>query len=358
MPIVRTVTGDVDTPEIGRTSMHDHLLYDFDQAWFVDPQTVPTIRSVDPNSKVGLGLLGAIYRNPNILHDNLCLDDEDLAAEELEYFREEGGDCIVEVTNVGIHPNPEGLLRVAERTGLHIVAGSGFYIEASHPGYVATESEEQLAARIINDLTVGVDGTEVKAGIIGEIGTSTVTPQEAKVLRACAQAQLATGAAISLHTEYECREGEQIVKLLGDQGVQPERVIVGHMDENLVAFTPAPTLAYLDYHRQVLDLGAWVQYDTFGSEWYMDDAENTGLCEPRDTERVAGLATLISEGYTDQLLVGEDIWTKHALKRYGGWGYDHILRVVPSMLRRVGVSDDAIEQILIHNPRRALAMSA
>src|ERR1700730_16571517 len=106
MPVVRPVTGDVDASEIGRTSMHEHVFVE-SEVWFVDPETVPTVRSVDPHSKVRMGLLGALFRNPNILHDNLRLDDEDLAVEELAYFRDEGGDCIVEVTNIGIHPNPE-----------------------------------------------------------------------------------------------------------------------------------------------------------------------------------------------------------------------------------------------------------
>jgi phosphotriesterase-related protein len=352
MPIIRTVSGDVDPMDIGITTMHEHILSDL-TVWYEDPKTTATIDSINPESKVGMELLGSLYRNPTVLRDNLLLDDEDLMVHELAYFRAKNGDCIVDCTNVGMNPKPLGLRRVANRARLHVVAGCGFYVERSHPEYVATESIEALADRMISAITDGIDRTDVKAGIIGEIATSTLTPQEVKVLQASAQASLATGAAISIHTELGCREGERIVNLLTDEGVRPDRIIVGHMDENLVALTPAPTLAYLDYHRRVLDLGAWVQYDTFGSESYYD---SVWYPEPRDTERAAALGLLISDGYIDQLLVGQDIWLKSNLRRFGGFGYDHIIRVVPKLLGKYGVTSSQVDALLIHNPRRALAL--
>jgi phosphotriesterase-related protein len=353
MPMIRTVSGDVDATDIGITTMHEHILSDL-TVWYQDPKTTPTIDSIDPESRVRMELLGSLYRNPTVLRDNLLLNDEDLMVHELGYFRAKGGDCIVDCTNVGMNPNPLGLRRVANRARVHVIAGCGFYLERSHPEYVATESVEALADRMVSAITEGIGGTDVKAGIIGEIATSTITPQETKVLKASAQASLATGAAISIHTELGCREGEKIVNLLTTEGVHPERIILGHMDENLVDLTPVPSLAHLDYHRRVLDLGAWVQYDTFGSENYYD---SVWYPEPRDTERAAGLALLIADGYIDQLLVGQDIWLKSNLRRFGGWGFDHIIRVVPELLRKYGMTNNQVDALLIHNPRRALAFS-
>jgi phosphotriesterase-related protein len=114
--------------------------------------------------------------------------------------------------------------------------------------------------------------------------------------------------------------------------VPVDRIIVGHMDENLVGF--GPSLAHMDYHRKLADLGVWLQYDTFGAECYYD---GTGLRE--------------------QLLLGMDVWLKQSLKRYGGLGYDHLLTAVPVMLRRSGLSDADIQTMLVDNPRQALPLA-
>jgi phosphotriesterase-related protein len=354
MAFVRTVTGDVDPGAIGITSMHEHIFIDA-RVWFQEARPDSPSGWIDPDAPVDIAVLGALAQDPMMLRDNLVLDDEDLAVEELTLFKNAGGSCIVELTSTGLHPNPAGLRRVAERARVHIVAGSGFYVEQSHPDYVATASTEELARMIAAEVEEGIAGTEVKAGIIGEIGTSSVTPQEEKVLHAAALAQQRTGAAISIHTQRGFRAGETIARILLGDGVRPERIILGHMDDALIdSATFAPNLAYLDYHRRCLELGVFVQYDTFGMEWTW---LSSGVRKPRDTDRAAALATLIGEGYGDQLLVALDVWTKQCLRRYGGWGYDHLVRVVPAVLRGAGIAEADVDRLLVHNPRRALTIA-
>lgn len=355
MPFVRTVTGDVNPTEIGRTSMHEHIFIDA-RVWFQEPATVPSVGPLDPDTPVGPDVLWALRRSPVILRDNLVIEDEELAVEELQYFKDAGGDCIVDVTSIGLSPNPAGLRRVAQRTGLHIVAGTSFYVEPAHPPYVQKKSVEELADQIAQAVTTGIEGSDVRAGIIGEIGTTSVSPAEEKVLRASAQAHHATGAAITIHTQPGYNAGERVIQILTSEGVKPERIALGHMDESLIdSSTFAPNLAYLDYHRRCLDLGVYVQYDTFGTEWYWD---NWNMREPRDADRIAALATLIKEGWEDKLLLAEDVWVKQCLRHYGGWGYDFLVRIVPVMLRQAGVSDETIDKLLIQNPRKVLTFDA
>src|SRR5215469_1656574 len=225
MTIVRTVTGDVEAGQLGPTTMHEHIFGDF-TVWQEDPkQTASLARvAVDASARVEMSILGVIHRNPVVIRDNLRIgDDEALALTEVRKFADAGGDCLVEVTCCGdvaadgvtnMGRNAAGLRRIAEQTGLKIVAGTGFYLEGTHPDYVRTDSVEALAARMIRDLSEGIGGTGIRAGIIGEIGTSTVTKREQKVLRACARAHRATGAAISLHTHVGCPTGEHSVQLL------------------------------------------------------------------------------------------------------------------------------------------------
>ncbi len=78
--------------------------------------------------------------------------------------------------------------------------GAGFYVDAAHPEGMGERSVEALATEIDADLTEGVDGTGIKAGIIGEVGCSwPLTPNERKSLAAAAMAQRETGAAILIH---------------------------------------------------------------------------------------------------------------------------------------------------------------
>lgn len=361
MAIVRTVTGDVDADELGPTTMHEHIFGDF-TVWQEDPKQTASLATVavDPGAPVDMSILGIIHRNPVVIRDNLRIgDDEALALAEVLRFADAGGDCLVEVTCCGdvaadgvtnMGRNAPGLRRIADQAGLKIVAGTGFYLEGTHPDYVRTDSVGELAARMTRDVTEGIGDTGIRAGIIGEIGTSTFTDREQKVLRACGAAHRATGAAISLHTHVGCPTGERSVRLLTEEGVAASRIIVGHMDENLVSFQPG--LAHLDYHRRVADMGVYIQYDTFGAEWYYDQNR-----EPMDAERASAVATLISEGHLDQILLGQDVWLKNCYKHYGGLGYDHLFTGVKTLLAQAGVTQAQFQQLLVDNPRRALALA-
>ena len=353
MGVVRTVLGDVEADDLGPASMHEHILGTF-EVWLEDVAGSPSVRGpIDPEAKVELPLLGLLRRNPFLIRDNLVLDDVDLAIAEVQAFKDAGGGCLVDVSSIGIRTDLAGVRRVAERTGVHIVQGTSFYLEGSLPASVAESSIDDLAAVMIREIEEGIDDTGIRAGIIGEVGTMSVTETEVRVLRASARAHLATGAIISLHTHPNFRLGKKIIGILREEGVPVDRIIIGHMDENLVGFGPG--LAHIDYHRELADLGVWLQYDTFGAECYYD---STGLREPLDAERASAVATIASEGHLSQLLLGMDVWLKQSLKRFGGLGYDHLLTAVPVMLRRSGLSDMDIDTMLVANPRRALPFSA
>ena len=106
-----------------------------------------------------------------------------------------GGTALVEVTTPDFGRDPERLRRVAERTGLRIVMGTGWYRQPYYPESIDRTPTEALAGQMIAELTQGVGGTGIRAGIIGEIGAhgSYLTAQEERVLRAAARAQRATG---------------------------------------------------------------------------------------------------------------------------------------------------------------------
>lgn len=113
---------------------------------------------------------------------------------------------------------------------------------------------EQLAQEMVDEIVIGIDGTELKAGIIAEIGSSegVITPLEEGVYRRGA-AHIETGRPISTHTSFSTMGVEQLV-LLQAHGVDLSRVTVGHCDlkDNL------------DNILRMIELGAYVQFDTIG----------------------------------------------------------------------------------------------
>jgi phosphotriesterase-related protein len=136
----------------------------------------------------------------------------------------------------------------------------------------------------------------------------------------------------------------QVIDLLESEGVDPSRIILSHMDE--IEDTS------LDHHKAVAERGAYVEFDCFGEEDYVDEAN---FVHPRDKERVRNLTRLIDSGYIDSLLISQDVCTKIYTRTYGGYGYDHIQRTIIPMLKQTGVSDTEIEHITIENALRAIA---
>src|SRR4030095_13015279 len=115
-----------------------------------------------------------------------------------------GGKSLVDCTNIGLGRNPLALRRIAEATNVNIIMGSGWYRERVYPDYIKELGPDQLADIIVRDITEGADGTDVRAGMIGEIGTERhwITPAQERVFRAAARAQKRTGVSIWTHTTH------------------------------------------------------------------------------------------------------------------------------------------------------------
>ncbi|SVA71621.1 uncharacterized protein METZ01_LOCUS124475, partial [marine metagenome] len=166
---IQTVLGPINPEELGITMSHEHLLIDF-RVVFEDPKSQHRLALA--SEPISIGILGWLSYNWRSNLDNLLLDSEDTAIQEVSRFASFGGRSIVDATNIGIGRNPLGLTRISEATGLNIVMGSGHYVSSSHPADMRCKSEEDLANEIVRDITIGVGSTGVKSGIIGEIGCS------------------------------------------------------------------------------------------------------------------------------------------------------------------------------------------
>ena len=339
---VVTVRGEVPPDTLGVTLPHEHLLFDL-RAWA--PEVTEASRIALAESPVTMEILGELYRDPEINRDNLRQLDVNLAIEEAMQFKFAGGSTIVDCTSVGLARDVNALRIVSEATGLNIIAGSGFYLAQVHPKYVAEKSTEELANQMIMEVQKGVGDTGIRCGIIGEIGTSwPLHPQEEKVLRAAAHAQQKTGAALSVHPYPWGKYAHKLLDILEQEGANLTRVVMDHIDS--CGFDA-------EYPASLAKRGCFVEFDTFGSEFYHD---SYGTSEPTDRERVADVMELAKKGYVSQILLSHDLSFKIMLKKYGGQGYAHILKHIVPSLKRAGLTDKNLKEILIDNPRNMLTI--
>ena len=350
---VMTVLGPVDPETLGPTLTHEHIFVDT-SCNFVYQEEASLQNLL--HAPVSMSMLGLLRRRPfSVCLDNTRLSDESLAIEEVTRFQRAGGQTLVDCTVIGIRRDPVAVQRVARATGLNVVQGTGIYVEPSHPDWVATIKVEELAQMLIDDVRVGIAETGVRAGLIGEIGTSGVarsssdykrvgdiTANEEKVLRAAGRASVETGAAVSVHLDVRGQGAFRIISILEEEGVAPDRMIMSHMD----------SVADLAYHKAIGERGVFVEYDSFGRDYYADEI---GVSWGHDARRVEFLCEMLDSGFGEQMLLSQDVCLKIDLRAYGGNGYDHILTSAVGMFRRAGITEAQIAQMQVENPKRALA---
>ncbi len=275
------------------------------------------------------------------------LNDRDLAASELARFGAAGGSAVVELTCEGIAPDPAGLAEIARRSGLHIIAGSGPYVEAYLGPDERNRSVDDTTAAMVRAVHEGLGDSGVRAGILGEIGLSTpCTAVERRSLVAAAQAQQATGAAINVHPPRTLDGTLEAIATLREAGADIERVIVSHVDR---------TLFDVDDMERVADTGVVLEFDFFGIESSYYPFADVDL--PNDGQRVRHIVDLVRRGHGCRIVVAHDICTRTRLRHFGGHGYGHLLENAVPLMRRRGLSDDDVTQILVATPRRLLAFA-
>ncbi|MCI0441079.1 MAG: phosphotriesterase-related protein [Chloroflexi bacterium] len=342
--IAQTVLGPVPPESLGPTMTHEHLLINFGFMLRAPQEASQLSRAYEP---LTLQNLGWVRYNHYSNRDNLLLLDEETAIAEAALFKRAGGGAIVDATTLGIGRDPLGLARIARATGLNIVMGAGYYVDAVHPRNMDALTENEITRQMIGELTVGVGDTGLRAGIIGEIGcTWPLTTNERKVLRASANAHRETGAAILIHPGRNEDAPKEILAVLSEAGADISRVIMGHLDR---------TVFRVDTLLDIASTGCYMEYDLFGNESSYYPLSDIDM--PSDAQRLDYIQRLIEAGHRDRLVIAHDICTKHRLVRYGGHGYAHILENIVPRMRRKGFSEEDINAIIVANPARVLAFA-
>ncbi|CAN5321139.1 hypothetical protein BH10ACT7_BH10ACT7_27190 [soil metagenome] len=289
------------------------------------------------------------------------LNDAGLATLELAAFVRAGGGTLVELTTAeltaGASPDPRGLYggpaasgfpehhtrsagnvasiaALAEQTGIRMVLGTGHYRDPYLADDIDLRSIDETAADIVRDLVEGFPGTNVRAGIIGEVGADKlfVSAREERSIRAAARAHLATGVTVTTHAS-KWPVGGDVLDVLEAEGMAPERIITGHCS----------TIDIPEYHLDLAKRGTWLQFDTI-----------RGGAAPVVDRWVQQIMALVRAGYLDRLLLSHDVCVKSHLAVNGGCGYAYLFEDFLPLLGRAGLDDGELEQLVTANPQAAI----
>jgi phosphotriesterase-related protein len=304
---IMTVLGPIAPEQLGVCMAHEHLIVD---SW-------------------------AMWQVPNY---SLIVDDVNLVTEEVQAFRDAGGTSIIDVTTIGLGRDPEALRQISVATGVQVVMGTGWYRERSYPAYIQERSANELAAMMVAEIEEGIDGTGIRAGVIGEIGTERghITPAQERVFRAAARAHLQTGAPITTHTTHWGELALEQLALLAEEGVDPRHVIIGHLGDR----------RGIDFFVPIAETGTFLGIDNIG---YLD--------YQKEERRAQNVIDLMAAGFRSQLLLSMDIATLDDLHWYGGKGFDYLLLTFIPLLRSLGATDEDLHALLVENPSRAFVFS-
>lgn len=312
MATVNTVLGPVETTELGFTLSHEH---------------------------VGTNAAGLRHTYPEII-DREGLLEQSVAAMQAAY--REGVKTIVEVTTFDLGRDIDLIREVSKQSGMQIIAATGNHLAVPRP--FGDLSPDVIARLYIREIEEGIEGTGIKAGIIKVASDrGGITPPQEVVLRAAARTHHRTGLPISTHTWSPDRVGEQQVRILEEEGVDLNRVYIGHSNDD----------TDMGYLLGLLKKGVWLGMDRYPG------GQRPGT--PDWEQRTAIVKQLMDAGYTHRLMLSHDYSVPKA--RYGAEvqearrranpdGYNFISRRVLPRLKALGASEQDIRQLMVENPRR------
>ena len=335
--MIQTVLGPISKDALGVCSSHEHIFIDMRGCVDVTGNEPPIFRE-----KINMSNRAEVFSDPYAILDNALLEGIDDAVCEMEYFKAHGGNTIVDCTLDEIGRDPIALKEVSERSGVNIIVGCGHYYHKAHHPYVKYATVEELADEMRRDILEGIGDTGIKAGLIGEIGTSAVmSDDEKRVLAAAGRVSAETGKAIHVHTDLYTENGFEVIDILTREGASPDKICIDHID---VLIRP-------DYIRALLERGVYVEFDNFGKEFFVNNERRFAY----DLERIKVLKTLIDEGWQDKILICNDICLKTMWKKFGGTGYAHILRTVKQMAIENGIPESVYNAMLTDNVKNFLS---
>jgi len=282
------------------------------------------------------------------INPSLCIDDIDKTIREVELYKQAGGNSIVDAQPVGCGRMAGCLLETSARTGVNVIASTGFHKMIFYPDnhWIYIKDEDFLTRLFVGEIENGMylDGdetvpakrTHAKAGIIKvALDCEGISGNYEKLFNAAANASLCTGAPIMCHVE-KGSEAFCAIRFFLDKGVDASSIILCHLDR--AKFD-------MEYHREIAETGVYIEYDTIGRFKYHTDEQEIAL-----------IRRMVEYGFEGRMLLGLDT-TRERLKSYGGGvGLDYIKLVFIPKLVASGIAEEQIRLFMVENPSKALSI--
>lgn len=315
MKTVQTVTGEITTDKLGFALMHEHIF----------------------SSSMGVAL-----SYPQLYQEGT----EEKATKDVADAKAAGVSTIIDATPVGLGRDVKALKRVAEKTGMNIIATTGWWsVEPPHAGPIP---EDRWAQAFIDDARIGCDGTDIKAGILkASMDKEGPTPWNVKMHHAVGMAQLETGMKITTHTYCPMETPRHQLRLFKEVGVDMKDVIVGHILET----------TDLDFIKWVYDQGVWIGVDRMPMVHFPNEY---GI--PVDT-RLKVVKAMIDAGMADRMLFSHDVaststlfdWQSPETRAYTASIFPEVFTFWKTVgfpkLIEMGVDPDVLQKIAVDNPK-------
>jgi phosphotriesterase-related protein len=313
MAQVQTVRGPIDTGDMGTTLMHEHVF----------------VLTADVQANL-----------PEPFDEDARVAD---AVAKLTSLVALGVRTIVDPTVIGLGRDIPRIQRINEQVDINIIVATGIYTYDSAPFYFRfrfpQDGHDPMTDLFVHDITEGIVGTGVKAAFLKcAVDSPGLTPDVERILRAVAAAHRITGVPITVHTHPESEQGLEVARVLEEEGADPARVVLGHSGDT----------EDLDYLSGLADRGYILGMDRFGIDLQIT-AE----------QRANTVIEMCKRGYSRQMVLSHDAscqldWLDSAAVPLvmPNWHYEHIHRNVLPSLKKGGVTDEQIDDMLVGNPRR------
>lgn len=311
MATVNTVTGPVDSKDLGMTLIHEHM----------------RVRSES-----------VAVQFPHLYDEEREFQK---AVEQVNAVKALGVKTICDPTVMELGRDIRFIERVARATGVQIIAATGIYTYHYVPPHFQNRDIDYMADLFVRDIEVGIQNTNIKAGFIKcSTDAQGITPDVEKVLRAAARAHLRTGVPIMTHSHPASGTGLQQLDIFEEEGVDPKAVLIGHCGDT----------DSLEYLLQVAERGPFMGMDRYGL---------TGRFGCSTERRNATVVELAKRGYADRMFLSQDYcctidWfpEETARQMFPKWSMTYVLTEIIPALKEAGVTDEQIHLMMVDNARR------
>lgn len=319
MDYIMSVKGPLDTSELGFCQSHEHL-------YIADGY-------------------------PAHIFDHQKIDDEALSARELNLFRKAGGGAVVDAQPAGCGRSALVLRRLSEKSGVHIIASTGFHKTLFYPDghWTYKWDTDRLTRLYLDELTTGMyaacddqkpeDQTDIRAGQIKTaLNAGPFSVQYQKLFTAASNAAIESGFPMMVHIEPGS-DPLLLADFLELRKMPADKTIFCHMDRGVQD---------IGVHREICSRGIYLEFDTIARTKYHDDNREIEI-----------LTQMLDVNYGRQILMSLDT-TRARLRSYGtpsAPGLDYILTQFIPKLKTHGISEQAIERIFFGNPARVFSVA-